>query len=350
MMVLCFDMCLKMLPLATVLLWTTNVGAKSVCYSGLGCFDDNLRCNSRRLPQSPSDINTKFYLYTRENRQTYQVIDWTNDASIVNSKFRGSRETKFIIHGFRDRIMTPDSDFLDMKDSFLSIGNFNVILVSWKDGADLFDLNGLLGHLLNLPIGYLQARQNARLVGRQVGELSRKLQQLTGASLSSMHLIGHSLGAHVAGFAGEHVSGKYGRITGLDPAGPGYQPYTSTAGCLLEKSDAIFVDIIHTDGILGNENAVGHQDFYPSGGKNQISCSFLDFICDHMRAVDFFTESLDPNCKWNAYPCSSWTFFKLGFCKRCGKKGCSRMGYYADRSKSTGKFMLETNKDKPYCK
>lgn len=103
----------------TLFLSSITVAAKSVCYSGLGCFDDSLRCNSRPLPQSPSDINTKFYLFTPENPDSYQVIDWTNDASIVNSNFRDSRGTKFIIHGFTDRILTQD--FLDMKDGFLSI-------------------------------------------------------------------------------------------------------------------------------------------------------------------------------------------------------------------------------------
>ena len=64
-----------------------------------------------------------------------------------------------------------------------------------------------------------------------------------------IHVVGHSLGAHLAGFMAKRVQelglGKLQRITGLDPA----QPFFDLAGpnARIDKSDAEFVDILHTN-------------------------------------------------------------------------------------------------------
>lgn len=65
-----------------------------------------------------------------------------------------------------------------------------------------------------------------------------------GVDPGMVHLMGHSLGAHTVGYAGEGIEGL-GRITGLDPAEPYFQympPHVR-----LDPTDAKFVDAIHTD-------------------------------------------------------------------------------------------------------
>jgi hypothetical protein len=63
---------------------------------------------------------------------------------------------------------------------------------------------------------YVAAVLNARLTGAHIAELIEFLVAKTGAKLKDFHIIGHSLGAHVAGFAGSSTTtGKVGRITGL---------------------------------------------------------------------------------------------------------------------------------------
>ncbi len=61
----------------------------------------------------------------------------------------------------------------------------------------------------------------------------------------------------------------------LDPAGPDF--YTSDTPDRLDASDALFVDVIHTDGAprmvsgFGYLGPLGHVDFYPNGGSAQPS-------------------------------------------------------------------------------
>ena len=70
----------------------------------------------------------------------------------------------------------------------------------------------------------------------------------------------------------------------MDPAGPLFQSFGSAV--VLDRSDAIFVDIYHTDAQhlgAGTFVSTGHVDFYPNGGASQTGCNsdceFLD-ICN----------------------------------------------------------------------
>jgi hypothetical protein len=63
---------------------------------------------------------------------------------------------------------------------------------------------------------YATAVQNVPPTGAHIAELIEFLVAQTGAKLEDFHLIGHSLGAQVAGFTGKGTTtGKVGRITGL---------------------------------------------------------------------------------------------------------------------------------------
>lgn len=87
--------------------------------------------------------------------------------------------------------------------------------------------------------------------------------------LKDLHLIGHSLGAHVFGFAGKNIKDATGRmvkrITGLDAAGPLFDILGSEFS--LYKTDANVVEGIHTDGgMFGMIRPYGTIDFYVNGG------------------------------------------------------------------------------------
>ena len=80
----------------------------------------------------------------------------------------------------------------------------NVICVDWSAGAA--DPN------------YVRAAVNTRLVGRQVALLIKSINESFGQNINSRtHIVGFSLGAHVAGFTGSHLKGNgktLSRITG----------------------------------------------------------------------------------------------------------------------------------------
>ena len=128
-----------------------------VCYGELGCFRDEGPFNYLdMLPSPPEEINTVFYLYTRKNDETPQLLDYLNTTSIASSNFNVSLATKFIIHGFGSSCskIWPR----EMRLSFLMVEDVNVICVDWAAGA--------------VDPNYVRAAVNTRLVGKQVKKLS----------------------------------------------------------------------------------------------------------------------------------------------------------------------------------
>ena len=73
---------------------------------------------------------------------------------------------------------------------FLKRGNFNVIGVYWGGGA---------------RVGYFTAAGNTRLVGAQIAHLVKRLRAKYQLCCSNVHVIGYSLGAHIAGYAGRRL-------------------------------------------------------------------------------------------------------------------------------------------------
>lgn len=138
--------------------------------------------------------------------------------------------------------------------AFLRRGNYNVILVDWSP-------------MVAVP-WYSNAVENLPVTARYLARFLRYL-IASGYAAKHIHLIGFSLGAEVAGFAGKQLQEwgiKLTRITALDPALPLFEGNSSNRR--LSPSDARFVDVIHTDGgILGNPTPMGHADFYPNGGR-----------------------------------------------------------------------------------
>ncbi|XP_057322617.1 pancreatic lipase-related protein 3-like [Microplitis mediator] len=218
-----------------------------------------------------------------------------------------------------------------MKDNYLSEEDYNVFLVDWKVLADRF---------------YLSAVANARVVGVF---LARFIVTLKEEGMDDIHLIGHSLGAHVAAVAAHYLEDqKVSRITGLDPAGPLFDSVGEDA--ILSAEDAEFVDVYHTNAkIAGKFVTCGHVDFYFNGGKSQPGCGDLNFACYHRRAVHYFAESIISYHGFGAHPCNleDLSSYKSGKCS--SSQPMILAGEYADRE-STGTYSVVTNAQSPFVR
>lgn len=314
----------------SVYLDVDTVEIQDVCFDGIGCFNNSLYCHRFGFPPNhPDVIDTKFYLYTQWNRLEPDLLN-TDDLNTF-LQFSPRKETKIIIHGFME---SHDMDHIaNLKNAILEQGDYNVIMVNWSGGAT--------GH-------YHTARLNIRVVGRQTANMMRFLVDTYSYSMA-IHVIGHSLGAHAAGYAGEDFAYTVDRITGLDPAGPWFVDELDR--CRLDASDASFVDVIHTNGNpygFGLLDQLGHQDFYPNGGENMPGCGMFSVFCHHRRSILYFTDSL--SCSFPAYRCDSWEDFTTDLCQQtCVNEGCAEMGFNADRNRAPGKYYLRTNKYQPFC-
>ncbi|RZF32030.1 hypothetical protein LSTR_LSTR007108 [Laodelphax striatellus] len=342
---------------------------KEICYDLLGCFPMALSKHQplKKTPQSPSDVDTKFWLFTRDNEENATQLHYGDRReSILNSNYSSKIPTKMLVHGYKGSGM--DYAARAIAGLWLKLENCNVILVDWEKGA--------------AGPSYAVAAANTQLVGRQLALLLSDMTSL-GTQATHIHVIGFSLGAHIAGFAGRAIQQRgmlLGRITGLDPASPLFRQHLKASLPPLTTSDAHFVDIVHTDSArvwsngFGLFNALGHVDFFPNGGRDQPGCAHYraslivshlegtvnsSVICNHIRAFQYFLESMrstETGCEFLAFPCDEgYDTFEAGLCfpKQCNTSShdgtCAPMGFYSNLNPARGPMYLVTRDKAPFC-
>lgn len=178
----------------------------------------------------------------------------------MNSKINFTLPTAILIHGWFDSaqrtwVKTTVSEYIKYV-------NANICAVDWERLA---------------LTEYTIAAENTKTVAISIADFINRLQE-NGVKLNQLTLIGHSFGAQIAGHVGRIFNGQISRIIGLDPAGWQFtKPFIVHPNYRLDKSDAKFVQCIHTNGNfigLGSFLNCGHQDFYPNGGLSpQPGCT-----------------------------------------------------------------------------
>ncbi|XP_049789155.1 lipase member H-like [Schistocerca nitens] len=268
-----------------------------------------------------SDSDVSFRLYTKSNPSSAQYVT-IGDASTLGY-FSNSRQTRFAIHGW----LSNEDHLVALRNGWIQGGDYNIIMVDWRGPAS--------------NVLYKPAADAVPEVGAIVARFIDFLVQ-QGASASNMEVVGHSLGAHVAGVAGNRASATVGRITALDPAAPLFGG--KDAADRVDSSDASFVQVIHTS-VLGWVDSLGHADFFPNGGQLQEGCGIdVGGYCSHSRSHDLYAESITSSA-FVSYQCDSYNNYENGACS-----GNTRVSMGAPCPSNTrGNFYLKTAGSSPYA-
>lgn len=333
-----------------------------VCYGVYGCFPITPPWTDERrpialYPDKPSKINVHFPVFNHYTRTIPKFINLDDPDYIQDVGINPTGNIYFITHGF---LQSGSARWIEkmingILDQDLE-GTATCVVIDWGGGS-------------SPP--YNQASANIRLVGAITASVIHMIYEELGLkNLDKVHMIGHSLGAHLSGYTGYYLQKdfglKLGRITGMDPA---ELAFTETDPIVrLDTTDANFVDIVHSDATpmvsqigLGLYEPIGHLDFYPNGGFDQPGCdqtfwkrqdgSFISsvyqfFSCSHVRSVEFFIESIrrksieidgrksvQHECPYKAITCESYEKFMAGDCFDCNRDGhmCFTLEYPAVR-------------------
>ncbi|XP_054262541.1 lipase member I-like [Macrosteles quadrilineatus] len=280
----------------------------------------------------PDPDYIQLYLYTRENPENGQYIEFFESSdNLTSSNFNPKNSNKIIIHGFNTDM---NLDVLqNIKAEYLKQNDANIWMVNYPK-------------LVEKSWCYLTAIVNIEHVGKCLAPVVTGLRR---HKSNDIHIIGFSLGAQVANYLANTLGkNKLPRITGLDPAGPGFTLMSKTRR--LDPSDAKFVDVIHTNGGLqGDIQTCGHIDFYMNGGITQPGCfdDKQDFLnCNHRRATIYFSESINSKVGFLGWKCKGYLDYIRGKCKP--KTTMVLMGEHCSAG-STGLIIAYTASEKPFA-
>ncbi|XP_020717837.1 phospholipase A1-like [Ceratitis capitata] len=282
------------------------------------------------VPHGRAAPKVVFYLYTNQNPTTPDVLVTGDASSLSASHFDKANPTKFIIHGWQS---SSDSELNPLiRDAYLSKGDYNIISVDWRKDAS--------------SLNYAYSASRVPEVGKIVAGMIDFLYQQGSITFDRLHVIGHSLGAQISGFAGKDVtSGRIQKITGLDPALPLFH-YDKPA-TRLNEDDAVYVESIQTcGGRLGFLKPIGKSAFYPNGGKTQPGCGIdLTGSCAHGRSWIYYAEAV----RKNDFPSMKCSDYENAVGNKCGVTYSSvRMAAPSNYVNAFGDFYTPVNKKAPY--
>ncbi|MCC5652677.1 hypothetical protein LC609_23285 [Nostoc sp. XA013] len=172
---------------------------------------------------------------------------WGNGSVNRSGRIISEAPTYVVIHGYQSSGGNVGNNYkaADWMENITQTirereSNANIILLDWEEGAS--------------SLWYPTSATRTGDVGNQLASYLIN----NGVDPTYTNLIGHSLGAHIAGTAGsayrEATGLSLAQIVGLDPAGPEFEG--KAASERLDASDANRVVSLHTSESLGYDSGV----------------------------------------------------------------------------------------------
>lgn len=284
------------------------------------------RCMTSTVMEDPMSLEPSFVL-VRPTGET-RLPATSSAARLMAAGYEPHKPTVLLIHGFTQSY--PDTAWLRHTRALFErhqrLAHCNLFIMDWSPAS---------------KNAYGQAAAMVSGMGSFLANFLMKLYGELGADRHGIHLIGHSLGAHLAGFAGKRIRPRIGRITALDPAGPCFGKILSNSPTdRLSPDDAIEVDVYHyDDDFLGLPGQHGQFDVFVNGGSNQpgaasnVNSMFGAMVTmvfrlnrvlseSHTRSTEVSTVALvsqqnNYHCQLVAYECRDYNSFALGECAKC---------------------------------
>ena len=223
--------------------------------------------------------------------QEFELDNNNKGGLLIRKEFDSSRPTILTTFGWLNDV-SPEWAFYASQLLSKIYPEHNIMIGDWSENSQ--------------NINYLKAASDTQLAGQKMAEELHRL----GVNFNQLTLIGHSLGAQVAGAIGEYaIKQNYGEVAsvfGLDPARPSFErsplillKRSSDEG-RLDTSDATEVSLVRSDHnsifSLGYRNPLGSQDI-------KLTRSILDYYGnpnvlfgrDHQVAITFLIDALENN-------------------------------------------------------
>lgn len=150
------------------------------------------------MPRTIDQSSYRIFFYSRTVTAGIE-LDITDPDEFASTDYSSTKTSVFVIHGWKNNYTTYMSQTI--KNAYLTAADVNIFVVDWSSVAIL---------------DYISARSSVSALGEVLGEMISTMVDNQLLSLALTKIVGHSLGAHIAGNTGSELGGNVLYIAGAN--------------------------------------------------------------------------------------------------------------------------------------